>query len=96
MTAGLLGLVFEWAESTLMCPRLVGRQVQLHPLIVLLAIPTAASLMGIVAAIMSAPLAAALICVAEEFYLEPFERTGTDSARFDSGSMKICVRSPCL
>src|SRR6185437_11878380 len=53
LMAGLVILIFaveQWVESRIFVPFLLGRQVSLHPLIVLLSMMAGASLLGIVGA----------------------------------------------
>jgi predicted PurR-regulated permease PerM len=60
----------QWLESTFIVPLLLGRQVSLHPLVVLFAILSGASLMGIPGALISVPVVSAVLFLAEEFYLK--------------------------
>lgn len=62
----LLYAVEQWFESTVMVPFFVGKQASLHPLIVLLAIIFGASVMGIPGALVSVPLASAIVYLIEE------------------------------
>jgi predicted PurR-regulated permease PerM len=66
--------VEQWLESTIFVPFLLGRQVSLHPLVVLLSMIAGASLLGIIGAIIAIPLAAGGMYLAEEFYLKPREQ----------------------
>lgn len=72
-TALVIGLFFleQWLESNFIVPFFVGKQVDLHPLIVLFAILTGASIMGLPGALVAVPVASALLYLAQEFYLKP-------------------------
>ncbi|MBX9690362.1 MAG: AI-2E family transporter [Candidatus Obscuribacterales bacterium] len=65
----------QWLESSFMVPHLLGKEVDLHPLIVMFSIIAGASLMGIAGALMSVPLASVAILLAEEFYLKPMHQS---------------------
>lgn len=84
MVPAVLGLyaLEQWVESSFMVPILLGKHVELHPLIVLLVIIVGAVLGGIPGALVSVPLASALMYLAEEFYLKPSLVSGsTDEAQ---------------
>ena len=49
-------------------PTLLGKQVDLHPLIVMLAVIIGGSLLGISGALIAVPVATVTIFLAEEFY----------------------------
>ncbi len=66
----LIYAIEQWVESSFMVPHLVGKQASLHPLIVLLSIITGATLMGTLGALISVPIAAVSVYLAEEFYLK--------------------------
>ncbi|MCA9803829.1 MAG: AI-2E family transporter [Cyanobacteria bacterium HKST-UBA02] len=72
LTVGLFA-VEQWVESNFIVPRLLGSQVELHPLIVLFAILIGASLMGLPGALIAVPLTTATMYLAEEFYLKPLK-----------------------
>ncbi len=61
----------QWCESNFIVPYLLGRNVELHPLIVFLAILIGATLMGVPGALVAVPLASAIQFLAQEFYLKP-------------------------
>jgi predicted PurR-regulated permease PerM len=61
----------QWCESNFFVPYLLGRNVELHPLIVLIAILIGATLMGVPGALIAVPLASAAQFLAQEFYLKP-------------------------
>ncbi|MGH9548990.1 MAG: AI-2E family transporter, partial [Terriglobales bacterium] len=50
----------QWVESNFIVPHLLGRHVELHPLIVLFAILVGASLLGVPGALVAVPMASAL------------------------------------
>lgn len=72
LTIGLFA-VEQWVESNFIVPRLLGSQVELHPLIVLFAILIGASLMGLPGALIAVPITTAGMFLAEEFYLRPLK-----------------------
>ncbi len=71
----LLFALEQWVESNLIVPNLLGKQVELHPLIVLFAILTGATLLGVAGALIAVPLATVLVLLAQEFYLKPLHET---------------------
>lgn len=76
----LLYAVEQWVESTFMVPFFVGRQADLHPLVVLLAVIVGATLLGVPGALISVPLASAGILLAEELYVKPLNGASSQSA----------------
>ncbi len=60
----------QWVESSFLVPNLLGKNVALHPLIVLFSILFGAALMGIPGALISVPITSAAMFLAEEFYLK--------------------------
>lgn len=75
LTLGLFGLE-QWLESNIIVPQLLGKQVELHPVLVLFAILIGATLMGVVGALVAVPAAAALFLIVEEFYVKPLNQEG--------------------
>jgi predicted PurR-regulated permease PerM len=76
MLAGAVVLLFvfeQWVESNLIVPNLLGKQVELHPLVVLFAILIFASILGVAGALIAVPVATAGMFLAEEFYLRPMK-----------------------
>lgn len=74
LTCALTGLLFvveQAIESNFIVPHLLGKQVDMHPLVVLLAIIVGATLAGAVGALAAVPTTAALLFLAHEFYLKP-------------------------
>jgi hypothetical protein len=65
----------QWVESNFIVPHLLGRHVELHPLIVLFAILIGATLMGVPGALVAVPLTSAALFLAQEFYLKPLNTT---------------------
>ncbi len=61
----------QWFESNLIVPHLLGRQVDMHPVIVLFAILIGATIMGLPGALVAVPVASAILLLAEEFYVKP-------------------------
>jgi predicted PurR-regulated permease PerM len=68
-TIGLFALE-QWLESTVIVPQLMGKQVSLHPLIVLFAILIGGNLGGIVGALISIPVTSSTLYLVEKFYLK--------------------------
>lgn len=58
----------QWLESNVIVPQLLGKQVELHPLIVLFSILIGATVLGLAGAIVAVPLATAIVYLAQEFY----------------------------
>ncbi|HEY9774189.1 MAG TPA: AI-2E family transporter [Planktothrix sp.] len=61
----------QWVESNFIVPHLLGRHVELHPLVVLFAILTGATLMGVPGALVAVPVTSAALFLAQEYYLKP-------------------------
>lgn len=77
LTAGLtLGLfvVEQAVESNFIVPYLLGSQVELDPIVVLIAILIGATLGGAIGALIAVPLIAALLLLADELYLKPMHK----------------------
>ncbi len=71
MLGGLTVLLFgieQWLESNIIVPQLLGKQVELHPLIVLFSILIGATILGLAGALVAVPLATAIVFLAQEFY----------------------------
>jgi predicted PurR-regulated permease PerM len=66
-------VVEQWLESNFIVPHLLGKQVDLHPLVVLFAVVIGGSLMGLSGALIAVPLATALLYLAEELYLKKIQ-----------------------
>jgi predicted PurR-regulated permease PerM len=62
----LLAVVVQQLENNLIVPRVMGRAVNLHPVVVMLAILSGAELLGIPGALMAVPVAAAASVVITE------------------------------
>lgn len=71
-TLGLFAME-QWVESNFIVPYLLGRHVELHPLIVLFAILIGATLLGVPGALVAVPLASSALFLANEFYLKPMQ-----------------------
>jgi predicted PurR-regulated permease PerM len=61
----------QFLESNFIVPHLLGKQVDMHPLLVLLAILIGGTLAGALGAIVAVPVASALLFLAQEFYVKP-------------------------
>lgn len=64
----------QWVESNIIVPNLLGKQVELHPLVVLFSILIGASILGVSGALIAVPVATAAMYIAEEFYLRPLKK----------------------
>jgi len=78
----LLFALEQWFESNVIVPNLLGKQVELHPLIVLFAILIGASLLGVAGALIAVPIATVTVLLAQEFYLKPLKEK---EGELDSG-----------
>jgi len=72
LTIGLFALE-QTVESNFIVPFLLGSQVELDPLVVLLAILIGATLGGGVGALIAVPIASALLLLGQELYLKPMQ-----------------------
>lgn len=61
----------QWLESNFIVPHLLGKNVDLHPLIVLFSLLIGGTLFGLPGAVIAVPLASAILFLAREFYLKP-------------------------
>jgi len=66
--------VEQFLEGNFLVPYFTGRQVELHPLVVLAALIVGANLAGIVGAIVAIPLAAGINALLQETYVKAMER----------------------
>lgn len=69
-TAGLFAFE-QWVESNFIVPHLIGKNVDLHPLIVLFSLLIGGTLFGLAGAVIAVPLASAILFIAREFYWKP-------------------------
>ncbi|MDP8959110.1 MAG: AI-2E family transporter, partial [Actinomycetota bacterium] len=60
-------LVVQQVEGDVLAPLVLGRAVQLHPLVILLALTAGAVVAGVVGAFLAVPTAAVLVAVGAEF-----------------------------
>lgn len=67
----------QFLESNFIVPHLLGKQVDMHPLLVLLAILVGGTLAGALGAIVAVPVTSALLFLAQEFYVKPVNETTT-------------------
>jgi predicted PurR-regulated permease PerM len=79
-TTGILATVFTllWSqvESNIITPRVMGRAVELNPLVVLLALLVGNELLGLAGALFAIPAAAALAVIVDELRQERLARLG--------------------
>jgi predicted PurR-regulated permease PerM len=66
-TIGLF-IIEQWLESNFIVPMLLGKQVDLHPLIVMLSVIIGGTLLGLGGALVAVPVATVSIFLAQEFY----------------------------
>lgn len=66
-TIGLF-VIEQWLESNFIVPMLLGKQVDLHPLIVMLSVIIGGTLLGLGGALVAVPVATVTIFLAQEFY----------------------------
>lgn len=66
----------QWCESTFIVPTLLGKQVDLHPLIVMLSVIIGGSLLGISGALIAVPVTTVCLFLAEEFYQKKLVKGG--------------------
>jgi predicted PurR-regulated permease PerM len=79
----LLYLLIQQLENYIIVPRVMSRAVELHPLAVLLALMIGAELMGVLGAVLSVPVAAAISVIVEEIRAEQITPS-TDTDDIDS------------
>ncbi|MBI2810694.1 MAG: AI-2E family transporter [Candidatus Melainabacteria bacterium] len=60
----------QWLESNFIVPHLIGKNVDLHPLIVLFSLLIGGTLFGLPGAVIAVPLASAILFLAREFYFK--------------------------
>jgi predicted PurR-regulated permease PerM len=70
LTMGVFA-VEQFVESNFIVPHLLGKQVDMHPLLVMFAILIGGSLGGAIGALVAVPLTGALLLIASEFYFKP-------------------------
>lgn len=77
LTTGLLVIVVfiieQWLESNFIVPHLLGRQVDMHPLIVLFSVLIGGTLLGLSGALIAVPVTTVLLYLAEELYLKKLD-----------------------
>jgi len=82
-TQGLLALglavLVQQLENNLIVPRVIGHAVELHPVVVMLAILAGGELLGIPGALLAVPVVAALSVVVDEFQRERLARRAARS-----------------
>jgi len=64
----VLFIVEQWVESNFIVPMLLGKQVDLHPLVVMISVVVGGTLMGLSGALIAVPVATLGMILAEEFY----------------------------
>ncbi|MFA7338010.1 MAG: AI-2E family transporter [Candidatus Obscuribacterales bacterium] len=75
----ILFVIEQWCESNFIVPNLLGKQVDLHPLIVMLAVIIGGSLLGISGALIAVPVATVSLFLAEEFYKKKLDEPKSES-----------------
>jgi predicted PurR-regulated permease PerM len=78
----------QWLESNFIVPHLIGKNVDLHPLIVLFSLLIGGTLFGLAGAVIAVPLASAILFLAREFYLKEInpELAAEDAAEFPNNN----------
>ncbi len=71
-----LVVVEQFLESNFIVPMLLGKQVDLHPLVVMLSVVIGGSLLGLSGALIAVPVATLTILLAEEFYKKNLTAAG--------------------
>ncbi|MFA6207970.1 MAG: AI-2E family transporter [Candidatus Obscuribacterales bacterium] len=74
----VLVVIEQTVESNYIVPTLLGKQVDLHPLIVMFAVIIGGSLLGISGALIAVPVATVSLFLAEEFYQKKLELQQAD------------------
>jgi predicted PurR-regulated permease PerM len=70
----LLAILIQQLENNLVVPRVMSRAVNLHPVVVMLAILSGGELLGIPGALMAVPLVASLSVIVDEIQRERLEK----------------------
>ncbi|HSA06792.1 MAG TPA: AI-2E family transporter [Candidatus Gastranaerophilales bacterium] len=69
----LVYIIVQRLENHILTPMILGKFLELHPLIIIVAILTAGSALGIVGVILSPAIAAAIYVLAQELYIKKLE-----------------------
>jgi predicted PurR-regulated permease PerM len=85
-----LYVVIQQLENNFLVPRIIGRSLNLHPLVVIIGVIAGASLAGILGIFLAAPILASLRIVGNYVYrklldLEPFDELRADSLPTQDG-----------
>jgi predicted PurR-regulated permease PerM len=92
LLAVLLAILVQQLENNLIVPRVMGHAVDLHPVVVMLAILAGGELLGIAGALLAVPVVAALSVVVDEFRREHIARSS--SAPADQQRSPVADDSP--
>ncbi|MBS1996668.1 MAG: AI-2E family transporter [Cyanobacteria bacterium SZAS LIN-2] len=76
----------QWVESNFIVPILLGRQVELHPLAVLIAMVVGATLAGIAGAIVAIPIVSIGLYLGEEFYVKKLAEEAAAPASIEAAT----------
>lgn len=76
----------QWMESNFIVPILLGRQVELHPLAVLIAMVVGATLAGIAGAIVAIPIVSIGLYLGEEFYVKKLAEEAAAQASIEAAT----------
>jgi len=103
LLALLLAILVQQLENNLIVPRVMGHAVDLHPVVVMLAILAGGELLGIPGALLAVPVVAALSVIVDEFQRERVARRATrdpdhdivaeDSAASDSATTRAAAQT---
>lgn len=83
----LVFVVEQWLESNFIVPHLLGKQVDMHPLVVLFSVLIGGTLLGLPGALIAVPVAAVVLYLAEELYLKPLDASSPSISSTASGPL---------
>jgi len=83
LLALVLAIIVQQLENNLIVPRVMSQAVELHPVVVLLAILAGGELIGIPGALLAVPVVAALSVIVDEFQRERLARRAARAAEQD-------------
>lgn len=89
----ILHIIIGNIEVHVLAPRLMGRAVETHPVITILALGAGAELLGIVGALIAIPLMVIIQAIIEEFYLAPRGIRITGASAAEQGSAPLLQQS---
>ena len=84
VAAAVFSLVWSQVENNVITPKVMGNAVELHPLVILVALLVGSELLGAPGALLAIPVAATLAVVVDEIRLERM-RSEIESSRGEHG-----------